>query len=105
MVEVDLNQHLEKMRSTERGILTHNLIVATGATAKRLAIHDEEKFWSRGISACAICDGATPIFKNQELAIVKDGDTAAEEALHLTKYGSLIHILVRLRGMRAGKTL
>ena len=45
--DVDLSKHLEKMRSTERGILTHNLIVATEATAKRLKIHDEEKFWSR----------------------------------------------------------
>ncbi len=105
VVEVDLSQRPFKVRSTEREILTHSLIIATGATAKRLGIPNEDKFWSRGISACAICDGATPMFKNQELAIVGGGDTAAEEALYLTKYGSLIHLLVRRGEMRASKTL
>lgn len=64
------------------------MIVATGATAKRLGIPSEKKFWSTGISACAICDGASPLFKKQELAVVGGGDTATEEAIYLTKYAS-----------------
>jgi thioredoxin reductase (NADPH) len=68
-------------------VRAHSVIVATGATAKRLNIPSEKRFWSNGISACAICDGASGIFKGQELAVAGGGDTATEEALYLTKYG------------------
>lgn len=69
-------------------VRAHAVIVATGATAKRLGLPSEQQFWSAGISACAICDGASHMFKGQELAVVGGGDTATEEALYLTKYGS-----------------
>ncbi|KAL5997123.1 hypothetical protein ACLOJK_008051 [Asimina triloba] len=62
----------------------HSVIVATGATAKGLRLPREDEFWSRGISACAICDGASPLFKGQVLAVVGGGDTATEESLYLT---------------------
>ncbi|KAL5995450.1 hypothetical protein ACLOJK_025512 [Asimina triloba] len=64
--------------------LMDSVIVATGATAKGLRLPREDEFWSRGISACAICDGASPLFKGQVLAVVGGGDTAAEESLYLT---------------------
>jgi thioredoxin reductase (NADPH) len=66
------------------------VILATGATAKRLGIPSEEEFWNRGISACAVCDGASSGFRSQELAVVGGGDTAAEESLYLTKYGKKV---------------
>lgn len=83
----------------------HSIIIATGATARRLGLPREHEFWSRGISACAICDGASPIFKGQELAVVGGGDTATEEALYLTKYAGHVHLLVRREKLRASKAM
>ncbi|PMB53901.1 thioredoxin-disulfide reductase [Fischerella thermalis CCMEE 5201] len=105
VIEVDLNQRPFTVRSTEREFKTHSLIIATGATAKRLGLASEHQFWSRGISACAICDGATPIFHGAELAVVGGGDSAAEEAIYLTKYGSKVNLLVRSEKMRASKAM
>lgn len=105
VIEVDLKQRPFTVRSTEREFKTHSLIIATGATAKRLGLPCEEQFWSRGISACAICDGATPIFHGAELAVVGGGDSAAEEAIYLTKYGSKVNLLVRSDKMRASKAM
>lgn len=83
----------------------HTVIFATGATAKRLRLPREEEFWSRGISACAICDGASPIFKGQVLAVIGGGDTATEEALYLTKYARHVHLLVRRDQLRASRAM
>ena len=102
---VDLSQRPFIVRSDEREVRAHSIIVATGATAKRLNLPSEQNFWSRGISACAICDGATPIFKDAELAVIGGGDSAAEEAVYLTKYGSHVHLLVRRDQMRASKAM
>lgn len=93
------------INGTETAVRAHSVIVATGATAKRLGIPSEERFWSNGISACAICDGASGIFKGQELAVAGGGDTATEEALYLTKYGKHVHLLVRGDRMRASKAM
>jgi thioredoxin reductase (NADPH) len=105
VIAVDLSQRPFTVRSDDREIRTHTIVIATGATAKRLHLPSEEKYWNLGISACAICDGATPIFKNVELAVVGGGDTAAEEAVYLTKYGSRVHMLVRSSSMRASKAM
>jgi thioredoxin reductase (NADPH) len=105
VVSVDLSQRPFTIRSEEREIQAHSLIIATGATAKRLRLPSEEIYWSRGISACAICDGATPLFKSAELAVIGGGDSAAEEAVYLTKYGSHVHLLVRGDRMRASKAM
>ena len=72
-------------------VRAHSVIVATGATAKKLGIPSEEEFWNAGISACAVCDGASSGYRGEELAVVGGGDTAAEEALYLTKYGKKVH--------------
>lgn len=92
---------------TESGkeYLAKTLIVATGATAKRLDLPGEQEYWQRGISACAVCDGALPIFRNQPLVVIGGGDTAAEESTFLTKFGSKVHLLVRRDEMRASKTM
>ncbi len=102
---VDLSQRPFVVRSTSQEVRTHSIIIATGATAKRLNLPSEPEFWNKGISACAICDGAAPIFRGVELAVVGGGDTAAEEAIFLTKYGSKIHLLVRRDQMRASKVM
>ncbi|XP_021724149.1 thioredoxin reductase NTRC-like [Chenopodium quinoa] len=93
------------VRSSEREIKCNSVIVATGANAKRLRLPHEDEFWSRGISACAICDGASPLFKGQVLAVVGGGDTATEEAIYLTKYASHVHLLVRRNELRASKAM
>ena len=105
VIAVDFSQRPFVIRSEDREVKTHSVIIATGATAKRLHLPSESEFWSRGISACAICDGATPIFKGEELAVIGGGDSAAEEAIYLTKYGSHVHLLVRRDQMRASKAM
>ncbi|GME88356.1 unnamed protein product [[Candida] boidinii] len=82
-------------------ILSDSVIIATGASAKRLGLPGEEKYWQQGISACAVCDGAVPIFRNKPLAVIGGGDSACEEALFLTKYGSKVYLIVRKDYLRA----
>jgi len=105
VISVDLSQRPFTVRSEEREFKTHSIIIATGATAKRLGLPSEHEFWSRGISACAICDGATPLFHGADLAVIGAGDSAAEEAIYLTKYGSKVNLLVRSEKMRASKAM
>jgi thioredoxin reductase (NADPH) len=84
---------------------TKTLIIATGATAKRMHVPGEEALWQRGISACAVCDGALPLFRNQPLVVVGGGDTAVEEATHLTKFGSKVYLVHRRDSLRASKAM
>ena len=105
VISVDLQQRPFVIRSADREVRAHSVIIATGATAKRLHLPKEAEFWSNGISACAICDGASPIFKDVPLAVIGGGDSAAEEAVYLTKYGSHVHLLVRRGEMRASKAM
>jgi thioredoxin reductase (NADPH) len=81
------------------------LIVASGATARRLPLESEKKFWGRGISACATCDGSLPVFRNKELAVIGGGDTAIEEALHLTQFASKVYLIHRRGELRASKVM
>lgn len=81
------------------------VIIATGANARRLDLPGEDKYWQNGISACAVCDGAVPIFRNKHLVVIGGGDSAAEEALFLTKYGSKVTVLVRKDKLRASKAM
>jgi thioredoxin reductase (NADPH) len=81
------------------------VIIATGASAKRLSLEGETTYWQSGISACAVCDGAVPIFRNKPLAVIGGGDSAAEEATYLTKYGSHVYVLVRRHELRASKIM
>ena len=81
------------------------VIIATGASARRLGLSGEDKYWQNGISACAVCDGAVPIFRNKPLVVIGGGDSAAEEAMFLAKYGSHVTVLVRRDQLRASKTM
>ncbi|MBO9571209.1 MAG: thioredoxin-disulfide reductase [Chitinophagaceae bacterium] len=80
-----------------------SVIIATGASAKWLGVKGEERLNGHGVSACAVCDGF--FFKNKEVVIVGAGDTAAEEALYLSKLCSTVHMLVRRDTMRASKIM
>ncbi|KAL4989160.1 hypothetical protein BDW68DRAFT_77063 [Aspergillus falconensis] len=81
------------------------VIIATGANARRLNLPGEDVYWQNGISACAVCDGAVPIFRNKPLFVIGGGDSAAEEAMFLTKYGSSVTVLVRRDKLRASKAM
>ena len=81
------------------------VVIATGANARRLGLPGEDKYWQNGISACAVCDGAVPIFRNKPLVVIGGGDSAAEEAMFLTKYGSKVTVLVRKDRLRASKAM
>ncbi len=105
VVQVDFNNYPFTISSEGLEVKTYAVIICTGATAKRLGIKGEETFWNNGISACAVCDGASPLFRAAEVAVVGGGDSAAEEALYLTKYASMVHLIVRRDRLRASKTM
>lgn len=84
-----------------------SVIISTGAAAKRLDIAGtrDGEFWQKGVTACAVCDGAAPIFRNRPLFVIGGGDTAVEEALFLTKFGSRVYIVHRRDELRASKIM
>lgn len=102
---IDLSQRPYRITAEGQVIETQALILATGASANRLGLPSEERFWSQGISACAICDGATPQFRGAPVAVVGGGDSACEEAVFLTKYGSHVHLIVRTGTLRASAAM
>ncbi len=102
---VDLSQRPFLVSTDSQTVYAQTLIIATGATARRMAIPGEEKLWQRGISACAVCDGALPLFRNQVLVVVGGGDTAIEEATHLAKFGSKVLLIHRRGELRASKAM
>ena len=104
-ISIDLSQRPFKIKTTTLKVKSNSLIISTGASANRLDLKNENLFWSKGISACAICDGATPQFRNEELAVVGGGDSACEEAEYLTKYGSHVHLLVRSKKLKASAAM
>ena len=100
-VSVDLSSRPFQVKTTDAEYWGETLIIATGATAKRLHAPGEDEYWQKGISACAVCDGALPIFRGKPLVVVGGGDSACEEALFLSRYGSSVTMLVRRDVMRA----
>ncbi len=106
VIQIDLSQHPFSLVSSDGNrIEALTIILATGARARRLALSSEKKLWGRGVSACAVCDGGLPIFRNKVLAVIGGGDSALEEALHLTHFGSKILVVHRRDEFRASKIM
>ena len=102
---VDLSSKPFKVNVGNETYTADTLIIATGATAKRMGIKGEAEFWQKGISACAICDGGLPIFRNKKIVVIWGGDAAMEEAIHLTHFASEVVVLVRRDALRASKAM
>lgn len=106
IVNVDFSRHpfwLRSLGGQEVEALT--VIVATGARANYLGLPSEEAFRNRGVSACAVCDGALPRFRNQPLVVVGGGDSACEESLYLAKFASRVYMVHRRGQLRASNIM
>ncbi len=102
--QVDFSSQPYKVQiDEEKWIAADAIIIATGASAKWLGLESEQRLNGFGVSACAVCDGF--FFRGKEVAIVGAGDTAAEEALYLSKLATNVHMLVRKGEMRASKVM
>jgi len=106
IVDIDFDCRPFKLRSlggeeTE----AHCIIIATGARANYLGLESEEQFKNRGVSACAVCDGALPRFRDKPLVVVGGGDSAVEEADYLSKFASTVYLVHRRDELRASKIM
>lgn len=103
--KVDLTTNPFKVYVWENVFEAKSLIIATGATAKRMWLLWEARYRGRGVSACAICDWGLPIFRNQHIVVIWWWDAAMEEAIHLTHFASKVTVLVRRDELRASKIM
>jgi len=105
--QVDLSSRPFKVIGSKTEVEAESIIIATGATAKRLDVEGtrDGEFWQKGVTACAVCDGAAPIFRNKDLYVVGGGDSACEEAIFLTKFGSKVYLVHRRDELRASKIM
>lgn len=103
VTKVDLKGEIKKLWVGEVEIQAKSVIVATGSNAKWLGIPSEKRYWGKGVSACATCDGF--FFRNKEIAVVGGGDSAMEEATFLTKFASKVTIIHRSEDFRASKIM
>lgn len=105
VLRIDTSKQPFVVETKKGNIIARSVIVATGAYAKRLDVPGSDEYWNKGISACAVCDGALPIFRDKELLVIGGGDTACEEALFLTKFGAKVHVALRRDEFRASKIM
>ena len=106
IVKVDLKTRPFKLYPGDGGVVeAQTVIVATGARANYLGLPSEHKYKNQGVSACAVCDGALPRFRNKPLAVVGGGDSAVEEGTYLTKFASTVYLVHRRDQLRASKIM
>jgi thioredoxin reductase (NADPH) len=105
--ELDLSSRPFVIRADEQTVQAHAVILATGASANWLGLPNEKRLAESGggVSACAVCDGALPGFRDQELVVVGGGDSAIEEGTYLTKYASKVYLVHRRDELRASKAM
>jgi thioredoxin reductase (NADPH) len=106
VVEVDLSQRPFRVKSSEgKEVEAHAIIIVKGARANYLELESETAYKNRGVSACAVCDGALPRFRNKPLVVIGGGDSAVEEASYLSKYASTVYLVHRRDELRASKIM
>jgi thioredoxin reductase (NADPH) len=106
IADVDFSVHPFKLTALEGATYeAHAVIVATGARANYMGLPSEEKYKNRGVSACAVCDGALPRFRNKPLVVIGGGDSAVEEADYLSKFASRVYMVHRRHELRASKIM
>ncbi len=107
VVSLDLSKHPFIIKGKKNTHEALSVIISTGATAKRLDIPGtrDGEFWQKGVTACAVCDGAMPIFRGKPLYVIGGGDSAIEEALFLTKYSNQVFLVHRRDALRASKIM
>lgn len=104
----DFSKRPFTLHTSDGNVVTaHAVILATGATANWIGLENEMRLATSGggVSACAVCDGALPVFRDKPLAVVGGGDTAMEEAAYLTKFASTVHVIHRRDSFRASQTM
>jgi thioredoxin reductase (NADPH) len=102
---VDLAQEPFLLTVDGETIQTETLIIASGASHKHLGLENEHKLENKGVTYCATCDGALPMFRNKPLVVVGGGDSACEEAMYLTRFASSVHLVHRRDKLRASKIM
>jgi thioredoxin reductase (NADPH) len=106
IVKVELQRHPFRLAASGgETIEARSLVVATGARANYLGLPSEDAFKNRGVSACAVCDGALPRFRNKPLVVVGGGDSAVEEATYLSKFANRVYLVHRRDKLRASKIM
>ncbi len=105
ITRVDLSTRPFKLWADDELIETRAVIIAVGASHRHLGLKSEELLERKGVTYCATCDGALPMFRNQPLVVVGGGDSACEEALYLTHFGSKIYLVHRRDQLRASKIM
>jgi thioredoxin reductase (NADPH) len=107
VTRVDLKKYPFLVEASSGGVSAETIIIATGAQAKRLDVPGtrDNEFWQKGVTACAVCDGAAPIFRDKDLYVIGGGDTAVEEAIFLTRFASKVFIVHRRDELRASKIM
>ncbi|MDE1727653.1 MAG: thioredoxin-disulfide reductase [Thaumarchaeota archaeon] len=103
VVNVDFRHRPFKILTYSEEYEADSVIIATGATPRKIGAKGEQEFSARGVSYCATCDG--PFFKNQEIVVAGGGDSAMEEAIFLTKFANKIHVIHRKDKLRASKVM
>lgn len=102
---VDLSVRPFRLSASGQEYTADSIIISTGATAKKLDLPGVSEYWMRGISGCAVCDGALPMFRNKPIVVIGGGDVAVEEAIHMSHFGSKVYVLVRSDRMRASAAM
>ena len=103
VVSIDASDIIKKVKLADRTITTHTIIVATGASPQKLGVSGEDRFYGKGVSFCATCDG--PFYKDRVVAAVGGGNTAVQESLFLTKFSKKVYLIHRRDELRATKIL
>src|SRR5207248_6679515 len=106
IAQVDLQHHPFRLTALEgQTVEALSVIIATGARANYLGLPSEDRFKNNGVSACAVCDGALPRFRNRPLIVIGGGDSAVEEATYLSKFASSVYLVHRRDQLRASKIM